>query len=71
MTFQAGSRVSVLPHATKADDGTPIPCIGIVVNPHRPTDMVRLDGTPVGHYVDVRIGDVVGGYHESSLCDAP
>jgi hypothetical protein len=29
--------------------------------------MVRLDGTPVGHYVDVRIGDVVGGYHESSL----
>jgi hypothetical protein len=68
MRFQIGDKVEVIPHRGKADDGTVIEVHGVVENPHDPTDMIRLDGTPVGHYVRVRIGaqrDL--GYHEQSL----
>lgn len=71
MTFHTGDTVTITPNATKLPDGTIQPVHAIVANPHRPTDMVRVDGTPVGFYVDVvlltgRNGPLLG-YHAESL----
>jgi hypothetical protein len=74
--FKAGDRVAIIPHRDKNEDGTVKETFGIVTNPHDPTDMKRLDGTPVGHYVRLqRVGarnDLEQlGYHEASLEHAP
>lgn len=62
MKFSEDDVVKVLPDPKSGD--------GIVVNPCDPTDMEFFNGTelvPVGHYVRVKVGDTVHGYHESSL----
>lgn len=70
MTYQAGDRVEILPHRTFDRDGKIVSQhFGKVIDPHRATDMRRIDGTPVGFYVDVRELPTMytGGYHEASL----
>jgi len=39
-----------------------------IVNPCDPTDMKRINGDPVGHYVRIKInsGEILG-YHEANL----
>lgn len=71
MTLFPGDTVTITPNATKLPDGTIQPVYAVVVNPYRPTDMVRVDGAPVGFYVDVvlltnRNGPALG-YHAESL----
>ncbi len=72
MTFAVGDLVAIIPHRNTKPDGTVVDEIVKVTNPHDPTDMVRIDGTPVGHYVRVRGDEWPAsrpdeGYHEVSL----
>lgn len=71
MTLRTGDTVTITPNATKLPDGTIQPVYAVVVNPHRPTDMVRVDGTPVVFYVDVvplaHRDTPALGYHAESL----
>lgn len=70
--FVVGDRVIIPAHRDKKKDGSIKETFATVTNPHDPTDMRRLDGAPVGHYVRVKIKDTDGyGYHESSLEHAP
>ena len=66
--FTAGDRVAIIPHRSHLPDGT-IERLATVVDPHRPTDMRRITGQPVGHYVAVRPADSPREelYHEASL----
>lgn len=50
MKFKTGDRVVILPHSSEESK-----VCGTVVNPCDPTDMLRLDGSPVGFYVRVDI----------------
>lgn len=72
MTRSIGDRVAIIPHRNTKTDGTVVDEVVTVTNPHDPTDMVRIDGTPVGHYVRVRGEGWPAyrpdeGYHEVSL----
>jgi hypothetical protein len=69
MTFVEGDAVSIIPHKGKNEDGSDKIVKAHVVNPRRETDAKRLDGAPVGYYVDVIIppAKTVLGYHAQSL----
>lgn len=69
MTFQLNDPVEILPHRSKDADGTVKRVLARVTNPHDPTDMVRINGEPVGFYVRVALkpGGPELGYHEQSL----
>lgn len=57
MSFEVGDKV-VVKHQRELGEFT-------VTNPKDVTDIKRIGGEPVGHYV--RIGDNGLGYHEDSL----
>lgn len=57
MAFEEGDKV-VVKHQRELGEFT-------VVNPKDETNIKRIGGKPVGHYV--RIGDSALGYHEDSL----
>lgn len=60
--FKPGDTVLLIPNCNpKADP--PQYETAIVTDPHEPTTMRRIDGTPVGHYVRT----TRGGYHSTSL----
>ena len=65
--FQVGDKVSIIPHRSRNEDGSVKHVIGVVTDPCRPTDMTRLDGSPVGFYVVVDLKGVQLGYHAASL----
>lgn len=67
--FKIGDRVAIIPHRGQNDDGSVKEVFATVTNPHDPTDMTRLDGSPVGFYVRVIINTRQAdlGYHEQSL----
>lgn len=74
--FQVGDKVSIIPHRGVNEDGSVKHVVGVVTDPCRPTDMVRLDGSKVGFYVMVRCPSAKDisnpqaedlGYHAQSL----
>lgn len=72
--FKPGDLVSIVPHRIDREGEPTIHTLARVVNPCRPTDMVRVTGEPVRFYVDVEILDRPGklhAFHEASLEPAP
>jgi hypothetical protein len=69
--FNQGDRVAIIPHTDRLPDGTVREDLATVTNPCQPTDVLRITGEPVGHYVlverDARPGVRDLGYHEASL----
>ena len=69
--FQPGDKVAIIPHRSRNEGGSVKDVIGVVTDPRRETDMIRLNGDPVGFYVMVQIADKELGYHERSLEKLP
>lgn len=69
--FAIEQRVHIIPHRSKHEDGSVKEALAVVIDPCRPTDMLRLDGSAVWFYVMVRDPvDKTGaerGYHACSL----
>lgn len=65
--FNVGDKVSIIPHRGTNEDGSAKHVVGVVSDPCRPTDMLRLNGSPVGFYVVVDLKGMQLGYHAASL----